>query len=59
MMLPYKRWINLNKEFLQKVIKKNMMDAEYLEHLQSLGKEQKPTESMLHPDGRVLLTRSY
>jgi hypothetical protein len=46
--LPYKRWINWNKEFLEKVKKEGVKDNEYLEHLNSLGKEDVKTESTIY-----------
>jgi hypothetical protein len=52
--LPYKRWINWNKEFLEEVKEEGAKDEEYLEALQSLGKEDEKTESTLHQEGGVL-----
>jgi hypothetical protein len=54
MKLPYKRWINWNKEFLDKVIKEGAKDEEYLKALQSLGKEDEKMESTLHYEDGVL-----
>jgi hypothetical protein len=45
--LPYKRWINWNKEFLEEVKKEGAKDEEYLEALQSLGKEDRKNSEHL------------
>jgi hypothetical protein len=46
--LPYKRWIYSNNEFLQEVKEEGPIDEEYLEALQSLGKEDKNTDITLY-----------
>jgi hypothetical protein len=46
--LPYKRWINWNKEFLEEVKKEGAKDEEYLEPLQGLGKDDKKVERTLY-----------
>jgi hypothetical protein len=52
--LRYKKWINWNKEFLEEVKEEGAKDKEYLEALQSLGKEDEKTESTLHQEEGVL-----
>jgi hypothetical protein len=52
--LPYKRWINWNKEFLEEVKTEGTKDEQYLEALQSLGKEDDKMESSVHQDEGVL-----
>jgi hypothetical protein len=52
--LPYKRWINWNKVFLEEVKEEGAKDEEYLEAIQSLGKEDEKTESTLHQEAGVL-----
>jgi hypothetical protein len=52
--LPYKRWINWNKDFLEEVKEEGAKDKEYLEALQSLGKDNEKTESTLHQEEGVI-----
>jgi hypothetical protein len=49
--LPYKRSINWNKQFLEEVIKETAKDGEYLEALQTLGKENETIQSTVHQEG--------
>jgi hypothetical protein len=52
--LHYKRWISWNKKFLEEVRQDSAKNEQYLEALQSLGKEDNKTQSILDQDEGVL-----